>query len=434
MILQPICELIILFPAAFTCFLATAGHWKVKGRTLTLLVVSVLTAVCVLGGGLCWRMGWPTNHLFLPILIPAAAGFCALVELPAWKSISIFLGVCGAMSSVSGLSVVADALLFPANAPSLWMTPMGGLIHFAMGWVLVALCWYPTTHAARKLLKTDGPVRSWHAFWVLPAVFVLVNRVMCSQLDALVYSGRLLGMYALLSLVMTGLLLLFYLLFYLVSRELAANTALQRENQFLQMQTAQYAALRESIAETRRARHDMRHHFGALSALAQREAWGELRDYLANVSDSIPADGIQLCENQAVDGVAGRYAALSRQAGIPFLCELTLPAELPVKEMDVCVVLQNLLENALEASGRMESGGYIHLKGSLHRDRLVLLTVENTYAGELIERDGVLQSTKLEGGGIGLESVARIAEKNGGYCRFLHGGGVFTANVMLRGG
>ena len=434
MILQPICELIILFPAAFTCFLATAGHWKVKGRTLTLLVVSVLTAVCVLGGGLCWRMGWPTNHLFLPILIPAAAGFCALVELPAWKSISIFLGVCGAMSSVGGLAIIADAALFPGNADSLWLTPAGGLMDCAMGWVLVALCWYPTTHAARKLLKTDGPVRSWHAFWVLPAVFVLVNRVMCSQLDALVYSGRLLGMYALLSLVMTGLLLLFYLLFYLVSRELAANTALQRENQFLQMQTAQYAALRESIAETRRARHDMRHHFSALSALAQREAWGELRDYLANVSDSIPADGIQLCENQAVDGVAGRYSALSRRSGVPFTCQLDLPPALPVSEMDVCVVLQNLLENALEASGRMESGGYIHLKGSLHRDRLVLLTVENTYAGELIERDGVLQSTKLEGGGIGLESVARIAEKNGGYCRFLHGGGVFTANVMLRGG
>ena len=433
MILQPICELIILFPAAFTCFLATAEHWKVKGRTLTLLVVSVLTAVCVLGGGLCWRMGWPTNHLFLPILIPAAAGFCALVELPAWKSISIFLGVCGAMSSVSGLSVVADALLFPANAPSLWMTPMGGLIHFAMGWVLVALCWYPTTHAARKLLKTDGPVRSWHAFWVLPAVFVLVNRVMCSQLDALVYSGRLLGMYALLSLVMTGLLLLFYLLFYLVSRELAANTALQRENQFLQMQTAQYAALRESIAETRRARHDMRHHFSALSALAQREAWDELRGYLSDVSASIPADGLSLCENQAVDGVAGWYAALIRQSGVAFSCELALPAQLPVREMDVCVVLQNLLENALEASQKLERDRYIQLRVSLRGDNLVLITVENAYRGPLTQWEGVLQSSKRPGEGLGLQSVAHIAEKTGGYCRFLYGDGVFTANVMLRG-
>ena len=434
MILQPILELSILFPAAFTCFLATAEHLRVSKRALALLVIPVLTAVCVLGGGLCWRMGWPTSYLILPILVPAAVAFCRLTALPAWKSVSIFLGVCGAMSSVGGLAIIVDAVLFPGNADSLWLTPAGGLIDCAMGWVLVALCWYPATHAARRLLKNDTVARTWYVFWILPAVFVLVNLVVRVQLDALLYSGQLLATYALLSLVMTGLLLLFYLLFYVVARELDANTELQRQNQFLQMQTAQYSALRESIAETRRARHDMRHHFGALSALAQREAWDELRDYLADVSDSIPAEDLNLCENQAVDGVAGRYAALSRQRGVAFSCELDLPAELPVKEMDVCVVLQNLLENALEASGQMEGGGYIHLKSSLHRDRLVLLTVENTYAGALVEQDGTLQSTKSDGGGIGLESVARIAEKNGGYCRFLYGSGVFTANVMLRGG
>lgn len=434
MILQPILELSILFPAAFLCFLVTAEHLRVSKRALALLVIPVLTAVCVLGGWLCWRMGWPTSYLILPILVPAAVAFCRLVALPAWKSIGIFLGVCGAKSSVGGLANIADALLFPGNADSPWLTPAGGLIDCAMGWVLVALCWYPVTHAARRLLKNDTVARTWYVFWILPAVFVLVCLALRAQLDALLYSGRLLAMYALLSLVMTGLLLLFYLLFYVVARELDANTELQRQNQFLQMQTAQYSALRESIAETRRARHDMRHHFGALSALAQREAWDELRDYLADVSDSIPAEDLDLCENQAVDGVAGRYAALSRQRGVAFSCELDLPAELPVKEMDVCVVLQNLLENALEASGRMEGGGYIHLKGSLHRDRLVLLTVENTYAGALVEKDGTLQSTKSDGGGIGLESVARIAEKNGGYCRFLYGSGVFTANVMLRGG
>ena len=37
------------------------------------------------------------------------------------------------------------------------------------------------------------------------------------------------------------------------------------------------------------------------------------------------------------------------------------------------------------------------------------------------------------GVGVGLQSVAHIAEKNGGYCRFLYGDGVFTANIMLRG-
>lgn len=433
MILQPILELSVLFPAAFACFLAVVEHLKIKPRALALITVPALTVVCVLGGGLCWWMHWPTNYLLLPILLPAAVIFCRLVALPTWKSISIFLGVCGAMSSMGGLSVIADALLFPGNAHSLWLSPVGGLIDCAMGWVLVALCWYPTTHAARWLLKTALPVRTWYVFWILPVVFVLVNLVAYFQLDALLYSGQLLAMCTLLSLVMTGLLLLFYLLFYLVARELIANNRLQQENQFLQMQTAQYAALRESIAETRRARHDMRHHFGALSALAERSAWDELRSYLADVSDSIPADELNLCENQAVDGVAGRYATLCRQRGVAFSCELALPAQLPVKEMDVCVVLQNLLENALEASSQLSGGGYIRLKGFLHGDRLVLLTVENAYAGDLLEQNGVLLSTKPGGSGIGLESVTRIAEKNGGYCRFLHGEGVFTTNVMLRG-
>lgn len=60
--------------------------------------------------------------------------------------------------------------------------------------------------------------------------------------------------------------------------------------------------------------------------------------------------------------------------------------------------------------------------------------MENAYIGALVERNGVIQSTKRPGDGVGLQSVAHIAEKNGGYCRFLYGNGVFTANVMLRGG
>ena len=63
----------------------------------------------------------------------------------------------------------------------------------------------------------------------------------------------------------------------------------------------------------------------------------------------------------------------------------------------------------------------------------MLITVENAYRGPLTQWEGVLQSSKRPGEGLGLQSVAHIAEKTGGYCRFLYGDGVFTANVMLRG-
>lgn len=429
--IQPVLEFIVLFPAAFLCFLATAEHLKVRVRTLALVVVPVLALVCVAGGALCWHMWWPSNYLLLPILVPAAVVFCRLVDLPVWKSVSVFLAVCGVYSCL-GLSVIIDAMLYPGNATP-WLSPVGALIDFAQGWVLAGLVWYPATHAARSLLRTEDVVRSYYVFWILPAVFILVNLYLLSLRDSLLLNEQLMGLYALLCLVLAGLLLLFYLLFYLVARELGRNTQLRQENQFLHMQTAQYEVLRAAIDETRRARHDMRHQFSTLSALADKGAWEELRHYLSEVSASVPGAELGLCENQAVDGVAGRYAALSRQSGIPFQCRLELPAVLPVREMDVCVVLQNLLENALEASRNVQGQRYIHLRASLHGDRLVLLTVENRYSGELVQQNNVLRSTKPGGAGIGLQSVAHIAEKNGGYCRFVYGDGVFTANVMLRG-
>lgn len=283
-----------------------------------------------------------------------------MTDLPAWKPVSIFFGGCGALSAFGGLAIIADALMDPGNATP-WLSPAGALADFSLAWVLVALCWYPTTHSARDLLNTEGVVRTWYVFWLLPAVFILFNLYLSFQLDGPLYSGHLLGMYALLSLMLAGLLLLFYLLFYLVARELNNSVRLRQENHFLQMQTAQYEALRSAIEETRQARHDLRHHFGTLSALADRGAWGELRRYLEQAADSVLSDELNLCKNPAVDGVAGRYSARRRQYGVPFSCHLDLPAQLPVSEMDMCVVLQNLLENALEASRKAEGRRYIRV-------------------------------------------------------------------------
>ena len=59
--------------------------------------------------------------------------------------------------------------------------------------------------------------------------------------------------------------------------------------------------------------------------------------------------------------------------------------------------------------------------------------MENAFDGEICEKDGIYKSAKRKGSGVGIQSVRRIAEKNGGACSFTHQNGVFTAKVMLRG-
>ena len=161
--------------------------------------------------------------------------------------------------------------------------------------------------------------------------------------------------------------------------------------------------------------------------------YSRIREAAGDLSRVREVRGALSAIDEAEEISASRIAGIDLGKGVARV-ELDLPRELPVPEMDMCVVLSNLLENALEASRQAGPGRYISLRASLRSEQLVLLTVENAYTGEIAERDGVLLSSKRPGEGIGLQSVAHIAEKTGGYCKFLYGNGVFTANVMLRGG
>ena len=99
----------------------------------------------------------------------------------------------------------------------------------------------------------------------------------------------------------------------------------------------------------------------------------------------------------------------------------------------MCLVLSNLLENALEASLKAKPfNRSIHAEVYLHHKHLLLIQVENTFEGKIQEKNHIFQSSKRTGNGVGIQSVRHIAEKNGGDSSFTYENGVFTAKIMLR--
>ena len=104
------------------------------------------------------------------------------------------------------------------------------------------------------------------------------------------------------------------------------------------------------------------------------------------------------CENRAADSVVGYYCAMAKRDDIPFRARLDLPETLPIDEIDMCLVLSNLLENALEASLRTAPGRrQIEITAYVHADRILLIEVENAFDGEVNEKNGVFRSSKAEG-------------------------------------
>lgn len=159
----------------------------------------------------------------------------------------------------------------------------------------------------------------------------------------------------------------------------------------------------------------------------------KIKEYLKNAIDKIPTLDYHFCENHSVDNVIGYYYALAQKEEIPFDARVDLPKELSVDEMDLCLILSNLLENALEASRKTTAAQQqISLEIYQHSASILLIRVENNFDGTIKEKEPSVPFHQRKGLGIGTQSVRRMAEKNDGSCNFTYEDGVFTAKVMLR--
>lgn len=431
--LCPSLELMILLPGMLLAYLPMKGYLRMPPMKLAALTASLVLLLCLAGGAASSLFHVRTVWLFFPAAITMGAFYVHTLKITRWKSVSVFLSICSVFSCLGSAAIALNGILSPGK-PAPPLSFYGALVWFVMCCLSVLAVWHPTTHAARRLLEEGAFAQTWYMFWILPLLFIGLNLSMIPKNPSILEQGRLRQLYLLFSFVFLFLLLLFNALFYLMASSLNRNDRLRRENQLLSMQQARYDSLRATIEQTRQSRHDMRHHFHILQVFAAQENWEGLASYLDEVQGSIPEGDLGLCNNTAVDSVAGYFAMRCRKQSIPVTFALDLPPQLPVPETDLCSVLSNLLENAMEA-GIKTAPERRHTKVTayLHSDHMILLSVENTYDGKVREKDGVFLSSKRPEEGVGLQAVRHTAEKNGGYVRFHYGDGIFAANVILRG-
>lgn len=431
-ILCPIIELAVVFPATLLAYLPMKNHLRVSKGKLILVFIPALIILCFLGGTVSFLHNIKTIWIAIPVMLIIGVIYCCTLNISLWKSISVILAIYGCFACIESFTRSLTYLL--CNNHSLWLNLYTGIIFNIACWLFFTLVYYPAVHSAANLLEDEGIAQTWYVFWILPVTFIALNLFITPINPMILYQSRIIQIYITISIVLLLILLLFYVMFYLMAKNLNKNNLLRQENQFLSMQQTQYEMLCNAIDETRQARHDMRHHFSALLALANRKEWSQLEDYLSKTQKSIPNSELNLCDNPTVDGIAGHYGMLYKNHEIPFSFELDLPRELLISKIDISIVLSNLLENALEASLRTEkTKRNIRTQAYLYSSNVMIISVENTFNGIIKEKNGIFQSSKRKGDGVGIQSIRRIAKKNGGYCKFTCLNDVFCADIMLRG-
>ncbi len=289
----------------------------------------------------------------------------------------------------------------------------------------------------RYFLKTSRQIMAikapsiWKFIWLLPT---LISATVLAATHPL---QKNLGLMFLLSRVL--LMLCMFLIYYNVI-QLVSQTLKQQEDaaqirhleQIAQIQADQYLLLQNHITETRRARHDLRQHLLAVQSYIEHGDVPALASYIKKYGESLPIDsGRIFSQNTAIDAVLRFYAERASAAGIDI--DIVFPADssLAIPEPELCVLLGNLLENALENCSSEDGRPFIRMRAAQIGVRTLSVTIDNSCTQAPLMENGLLYSRKHGGLGIGTESVRITAEKYHGHARFEWKDGVFFTSVLL---
>ena len=194
-----------------------------------------------------------------------------------------------------------------------------------------------------------------------------------------------------------------------------------------------YAEVENMYRQMRGWRHDYRSHIQVMKAHAAQGEWEALRAYLDQLEDDLSTvDTVVKTGNPMADAILNSKISLARSRHIQVRSDASVPVALDISELDLCVILGNLFDNAIEASLALPEEErlirvYIDRKG----EQLYISFTNFTASGKREKREGRFRSTKGEGHGFGLVRIDAIVERLGGWLSRNSEEGAFTTEILL---
>ena len=202
--------------------------------------------------------------------------------------------------------------------------------------------------------------------------------------------------------------------------------------------TEEEAASEEAAAENRRLIHDIKHHLRTIDRMASEHGQTEICSFLLQVEEQVAATSghspAQFCKNPVVNALIEYYYGMAQTQGTEFQVRLDLPDQIPLTDVELCTVLGNLLDNAVEACSRQKQGlRRVFIAGET-RGNMYFLKIENTYDGLAFQEGKTFLSRKGASAdhGIGLSSVRKIIEGHGGDLDLVPGEESFLAGITIQ--
>lgn len=215
------------------------------------------------------------------------------------------------------------------------------------------------------------------------------------------------------------------------------NIQTEAERSFVEQQLAaereQYDALKVAVEADKRYRHDVKHHFAAIAALAAEGKDSEITEYVETLGASLTeSEMYSFCKNNVINAVLNTFCNRAKQANVETETEAEIPEELPMEECDLCALLSNAFDNALNACREITEGEKkITLSLKCDGTKTAIRIVNTTAIDVPLGKDGFPIYERTEQHGWGLSSMQCVAKKYGGFVSCASEAKTFTLSAVL---
>lgn len=188
--------------------------------------------------------------------------------------------------------------------------------------------------------------------------------------------------------------------------------------------------------QTRGWRHDYHNHIQTMKAYLSMGKTEELEEYLNKLdADLSTVDTVIKTGNVMVDAVLNSKISVAASKGIAVEAKAIVPKDLDtsITEVDVCLIVGNLIDNAIEACMKIEqeSERFIRVYMDILKGQFYIY-IMNAIGENPKKAGGSYISTKnQEHHGFGLMRIDKVVDKYHGYLERQHEEGVFATEIML---
>ena len=223
-------------------------------------------------------------------------------------------------------------------------------------------------------------------------------------------------------------ILLEYLLQRIMKRE--EDKTIIYQNKLMKQQMDEI----ENIYMTMRGwRHDYHNHLQSLKGYLSLNKVDQMKNYLNELETDLDSiDTLYHSGNLQLDSILNAKLAIAEKGHIRIHCDASIPPQLHVSDLDLCVILGNLLDNAIESCRKIENPDerFIRVYIGILKKQLYI-SITNATSETVKQRTDHYFTTKRGDHGHGLKRVDQVVKKYDGYLNRQNEPGVFATEIVL---